>query len=429
MYKEMGVAGLVLVTLGVMFVTGRRQIFLPARTSDGHHLLEAACSSCHVPFTGIPNEKCIACHRAELAEDTHPMRMFDDPRWAATLETIDVLSCITCHREHRVVARSLTISREFCFPCHDDVVVKRANHRTFPASSCGSPGCHNYHDNTALNTAFLKKHFHEPEKHTPHGLPQWGRAVPSGAQPVPPKYPESLSVTPETVARWKRSIHALKKVNCMDCHTGAGGAFYRRPDEASCKRCHRFEVESFHGGKHGARRALNLTPLRPEDARLPMKAVGNNRPKQVGCGTCHDPHTVDTRPAAVDACLSCHDVLHSRSFGGSKHSATLRASTEGLRHGPQAVTCATCHLPRMKVEEEKRPRVAVNHNNTFSLRPRDRMVKMVCLTCHGLELAMTSIMDAQLVRNNFKGRPRQRLETFLMIEALLADKRKSGEMR
>jgi hypothetical protein len=82
------------------------------------------------------------------------------------------------------------------------------------------------------------------------------------------------------------------------------------------------------------------------------------------------------------------------------------------------VTCATCHLPRVETEEDGRTRVAVNHRNTHTLGPPDRMAKLVCLDCHGLPLALSSLLDEGLVANNFRGRPARTAEAIAMVRAL-----------
>jgi hypothetical protein len=60
-------------------------------------------------------------------------------------------------------------------------------------------------------------------------------------------------------------------------------------------------------------------------------------------------------------------------------------------------------------------RVAVNHNNSLTLAPPDRMAAMVCGFCHGLELSLASLLDRALVENNFSGHPKQGLKTFAML--------------
>lgn len=414
------VTGGIVLALSLAFLFDDRRIFLPGKTSDGHHLFEGSCNSCHVAFASVSNENCIACHKPELREDTHALKIFDDPRWAATLEKIDALHCITCHKEHLVAERGVTVGRDFCFPCHDDVVAKLASHQNFTPESCWDAGCHNYHDNTALNVSFLKQRLGgEVILPKPEVFDRWVRTDTQEAHPVS-HYPAELKVSQEILAGWEKSLHAVRDVNCLDCHKGGKEDFALSPDEKACARCHSFEVETFHRGKHGVRTSLKLSPLTPADARLPMKPSD----RKLTCSTCHDPHSVDTRRAAVEACLGCHNDPHSESFSRSKHFALFAADT-GPRPGPQVISCATCHLPRTKVEAKGRTKVVVNHNNTFTLRPRDRMVKEVCLSCHGLELAMNSIFDDRLVLNNFQGRPERNHETLKMVEAFREEEKAS----
>ncbi|MEO1348087.1 MAG: hypothetical protein AAFW84_04700, partial [Cyanobacteria bacterium J06635_15] len=50
--------------------------------------------------------------------------------------------------------------------------------------------------------------------------------------------------------------------------------------------------------------------------------------------------------------------------------------------------------------------------------PRDRMVKDVCMTCHGVEYSYNSIFDDDLVEANFDKPPSLSLETFDLVRAL-----------
>ncbi len=414
-FKVLGIATFLGATLGGSFLGIRRELFLPGRTSNGHHVFEQSCLSCHQPFAGVANPKCVACHREGRAEDTHNTETFEDPRWAASLERLDARACRSCHREHQVTAGGATAAVGFCFPCHDDVAQRRASHAGFAPSSCANAGCHNYHDNSVLNVAFLTQHLSEPELLPTAALPKWGGSVRSTATPVP-VYPTSVKVRSEVLADWSASAHAREDINCMACHSSAQGAFDNASPTAVCTRCHSFESTTFSSGKHGIRSALNLSALSAPDARLPMRLHQNKPPAHLACATCHDPHSVDTRRAAVEACLTCHDDAHSRAYRSSKHFDTV--SAEGMRTSPQSVTCATCHLPRVMHGSGQEARVAVNHNNTAGLKPRDRMARDVCSRCHGLEFSMNSLFEEQLVANNFQGRPSRQLDTLKMIRAL-----------
>jgi predicted CXXCH cytochrome family protein len=404
-------------SLSLAFNMDRRSIFLPGQTSDGHHTIEQACNSCHEPFSAVANKNCTRCHESEIREDTHPVRLFDDPRWAEMLRKVNALECINCHREHRVVMRGVTVEKEFCFPCHDDVTVKRKSHRDLAPASCWDGGCHNYHDNTGLNIAFLTKRFGSSAP-APAGA-VLRRAVATSAASLPlPDAPVGSAVKASLNLAWQGSMHARRDVNCSDCH-GSEKEFDTTSGEGACVRCHGFEIESLKRGKHGARAAVQLAALTPADARRPMKPQAAK--KILNCSTCHDPHSVNTRMAAVEACLGCHDDTHSKNFKGSKHALSFAAES-GASPSETAVTCATCHMPRTRTGDPKTGRVAVNHNNSWTLLPRDRMVKEVCLSCHSLEFSMNSMFDDDLVRSNFTGAPQKEHQTLKMVDGEIRER-------
>jgi len=406
LHSAMFLAAVTALGLGLAFATGARGVFQPGRASDGHHLIVEACGSCHVSFGEVPNEKCLACHRAQMAENTHEPKMFDDPRWASTLATLDARRCVTCHGEHGLRERAAATGRAACIGCHEDVPTVRASHRGRGADSCARAGCHNYHDNVALTGAYLKKHLAEPELLPSPSLPERTQPAPLSRAPQPETV-GSLPADPAIVARWQASAHAAASVGCPACHRDERGRVLVSLDDRSCRACHESEVSTFLTGKHGARVGVGLEPLRPRETRLPMKPASANQPREQGCATCHDPHSVDTRRAAVDACLACHDDEHSRAFPKTKH------FTAG-------VTCATCHLPRMIVEAAGKKRVAVAHDNSFTLHPRDTMGTLVCAKCHGVPFVLSTLHDPVLAQNNFAGRPATRHETLSMIDALIA---------
>lgn len=219
---------------------------------------------------------------------------------------------------------------------------------------------------------------------------------------------------------WQSSAHALAEVNCSSCHQNEETkALIAKPTEESCRSCHEYSVETFLLGKHGVRILEGLSPLTPAMAHLPMKDSAKG--KEMNCNTCHNVHSVNTAVAATDSCLSCHNDRHSLNYKDSPH-ATIVSNLQDLpRPNQNAVTCATCHLPR----ETQGDTVKVNHNNTYNLLPRDRMVKDVCLNCHGLEHAYNSIFDDELVEVNFAHSPTLKLETFDLVRAF--EKKRSSK--
>lgn len=215
--------------------------------------------------------------------------------------------------------------------------------------------------------------------------------------------------------RWQNSAHALAEINCTSCHQAENSQIIvAHPNHESCQSCHQTQVDTFLLGKHGIRLLEGESPLTPALAHLPMK--GKALDKTMNCNTCHDVHSVNTALAAVDACLTCHNDAHSLNYKSSKHGQLWLAQGRLPRPTEQSTTCATCHLPRQVSESTEG--VTVNHNSTYTLKPRDRMVKEVCMNCHGMEFAYNSIFDDDLVESNFARPPTQNLDTIEMVRAL-----------
>ena len=219
---------------------------------------------------------------------------------------------------------------------------------------------------------------------------------------------------------WSQSAHALADVNCSSCHqNNETKQVIQRPTHESCQSCHESQVNTFLLGKHGIRLLEGQSALTPALAHLPMQAAAHD--KQMNCNACHDVHSVKTLPASVDSCLTCHKDTHSLNYQNSRHAELLREEGALPRPSMVSTTCATCHLPR---QTSASGTVAVNHNNTYTLLPRDRMVKEVCMNCHGMEFAYNSIFDDDLVESNFARPPTLSLDTLKMVRAL--EKQRSG---
>lgn len=228
----------------------------------------------------------------------------------------------------------------------------------------------------------------------------------------------------EIVSLWQPSVHALNDVNCASCHQNEeSDEFVANPDHESCRSCHEQSVNTFLLGKHGVRLLEGESPLTPSIAQIPMKREAFDQ--QMTCNACHNVHSVNTMQAAVDSCLTCHNDTHSLNYENSKHAKAVFASQPLPRPGSASVTCATCHLPRIAHKSaEGIPMAKVNHNNTYTLKPRNRMVGEVCMNCHGVEYGYNSIFDDELVEANFDRPPTLNHQTFDLVRA--AEERRVG---
>jgi hypothetical protein len=128
------------------------------------------------------------------------------------------------------------------------------------------------------------------------------------------------------------------------------------------------------------------------------------RARQLSCVSCHSDHDFDTRRAAVDACLGCHDDEHSRAYVGSPHHATWTNEPSTTAAGT-GVSCATCHLPRLVARVDGGDVVTVQHNQNATLRPNEKMARSACMHCHGLGFSLDALADPGLIASNFRGIP------------------------
>jgi hypothetical protein len=402
--------------------TGGKSAFLIGRLTDGHHQLALACSSCHTPFGGPAalQKACLDCHADQLRDedDSHRLSLFTDPRNAGELTLVDARSCLTCHTEHRPQGTQrggVTVPVDFCFACHADVVRDRPSHASLAPTSCANAGCHNYHDNRALYEAQLAKHLHEPALLVTPRVPQ--RTATAAAPPAADRRaltrrdvdaPAGQAVDAAIAAAWSASAHAAAGVNCGSCHeaaaaVGAPAAWTDHPARAVCATCHAGEDKGFLAGRHGMRLAADLPAMTPAEAVLPMHDEAAHR--ALGCTSCHGAHDADTRRAAATACQSCHDDTHTRAFANSPHGRLWQAELDGTAPAGSGVSCATCHLPRETRRLHGADVVAVQHNQNLNLRPADKMLRGVCMDCHGLGFALDALADPELVRRNFAGHP------------------------
>lgn len=429
--------------LYVLLVSGDdKSAFMPGTLSAGHHQLTQACEACHTDAYGggaVLHEACIECHGHERKKpfDSHPKAKFTDPRNADRVDRIDVLHCTTCHIEHRpeiTQEMGLTQKSDFCFYCHEDIAEDRPSHAGMPFDSCANAGCHNFHDNRALYTDFLIKHLHEPQTKDRAQLPQrelrdvLGEVMtyPHDRHPVKALNAEAVDapatkrVDNAIVTDWLETAHANGGANCSACHMVQESAeqppqWTDSPTQEVCATCHDAEVQGFLRGKHGMRLQQGLSAMTPAMALIPMKADAHDR--ELGCMSCHAAHRFDTKHAAVEACLECHDDQHSRAYKGSPHSRLWESELAGESGPGSGVSCASCHMPRIPFDaNDWLRRILVDHNQNATLTPNEKMIRPACLHCHGLEFSINALADESLIANNFLGKPTVDVDTMRLAE-------------
>ena len=130
-----------------------------------------------------------------------------------------------------------------------------------------------------------------------------------------------------------------------------------------------------------------------------------------GCNSCHGAHEFNTQKAAVEGCLSCHNDEHSLAYNDSPHNALWQKELSGEGLPGTGVTCATCHMPRTTKKVGGKMITSVEHNQNHFLRPNEKMIRPICMSCHGLEFSIDALSDPELIKNNFNGKPGIHIES------------------
>jgi hypothetical protein len=421
---------------GAVYSRQLRPIYLPGPSSNGHYQIENECNACHTGFASVEQQACLRCHASELGDgiDAHRPEVFSDPRNAWMLAKVDALRCVTCHGEHApevTRAMGVTLPADFCQACHADIAKERPSHAGFDPAGCAATACHRYHDNRALYEDFVARHLDDPAMDRSAKVPERNLAAffaatrPAVSALAPSSQdgpPNSSAAAAMIVQDWASSSHARAGVNCRACHAPKQAAWSDHPGPEGCKSCHELEVQGFLHSRHGMRLEQGLPALSPGMARLPMKEQARER--ELGCGSCHGAHQLDTKKAAAEACVTCHDDAHSRAYESSPHAELWRAELAGRGPAGSGVSCATCHLPRSSTKQGGHARTVVEHNQNDNLRPPDKFARSVCLTCHGLGFTFDALSDSALTTKNFTGKPTRQKRTGQTLELVRRRKAK-----
>lgn len=410
--------------LRALLVDDYKSEFLIGEASHGHFQIEMACETCHTsPFGGeeVLQNACTNCHAQELEEahDSHPKKKFTDPREAFRLEILDARYCVSCHTEHQheqTRAMGVTLPDDYCYHCHQEVGEDRESHKDLPFDSCASAGCHNFHDNRALYEAFLLENAGQPWLKEIAKIAQSNATVNLVKPAITNEsshFSSEIAKHPDIANHWQASSHANAGVDCGGCHKqNEGDNWIAQPKLEQCAKCHQQESETFTSGKHGMRLASALSM--PLHAITPGDAKGQFRSEsldlQHGCNTCHSAHEFNPQNAVVDSCLTCHADEHSLAYLDSPHALQWQKEKSGRADKGSGVTCATCHMPRIE-DSLKKNITFVNHNQNDNLRPNEKMIRPVCMQCHGLEFSIDALADPALILNNFKGKPGTHIES------------------
>lgn len=359
----------------------------PGKLAAAHAAFESQCNRCHVPFGGVPQRQCLACHTrlaersargvgfhstvaAQPCTDCHqehhgrdarlappPPAAFDHRTTGFALDGDHArLACERCHPAAGASRRWVGIATT-CQSCHAD----RA-HRGTLGGDCArchrangwSPALHTARDHaTPLTGGHARLACADCHRSGLHLAPQ----QPCAACHVQPHGGTSNAAcdTCHRVAGWTQVTyrHAFppdrlpgkhQTAACLSCHPG----FQFRRTSFDCAGCHdRDRPHEPLGACEGCHTAVSWKQPTFDHDRASIGFALTGRHRSVRCAGCH------TRPGtflgADRACAGCHADPHRRQFAGWPRAAAASppspiaaalATLSPLRGGPG---CADCH--------------------------------------------------------------------------------------
>ncbi|MDH4182957.1 MAG: cytochrome c3 family protein [Nitrospinota bacterium] len=360
-------------------------LYRPGKVLAGHERFADACQACHLPWSGPDPGKCVGCHANVMMFNSHSAKKLEAPLRVEVDDKYRKFTCVTCHREHKgadMPNLKYTGAPDICRDCHP-LADLRSDHQNYEFSSCSRGDCHSYHVN------ITRADFDQTAK---------VRLLEKTIRPMAHRPPNRDPVKPETLESMKRSAffqqnpaiaakHAIgphngSQATCARCHEKDGGQLVEKPLITVCAECHPTQFYGFSSGLHGAARARGAARV--------------NRPREdVGCGSCHDVHSLILSSAGREACKKCHDDLHTINFEKSGHYRYISDPVFAFK-AVMGVDCAGCHMPKL---DELNGHTL--HNESYSISNRKIMASMVCARCHGMKFSLLSLFDPEVIKYNF----------------------------
>ncbi|MBE3602446.1 NAD(P)-binding domain-containing protein [bacterium] len=273
------IAGAIVIAfVGAMLATHRS--YEPGPLLAAHQSLSGGCASCHAPWRGVQNQRCIACHGS--IEDMNPHGGLDvtssidgliaGKRLFVTPD--NELTCRSCHREHQGARVDLEATATFaCQWCHKHPSIAGVQEHMaafmerHEAASYTFRKPFNHHEHKllmeshypAIPGGFRCESCHSIEPVKPPGAEKmsfkWSGCAGAGCHLAPQdsflQLPASVGTSPKTLPYTSRVLHINAvfthspghlRTPCVECHFAMASSV-APDDEASlkieqCFKCH-----------------------------------------------------------------------------------------------------------------------------------------------------------------------------------------------
>lgn len=412
------ILGLVLLTLSGSATWAEQEgvlsrLLAPGPMIEGHKKLEGSdCLKCHDAGKGVPDSKCLDCHK-DLKPFTEGKRGFHGLTGKA---------CIECHSDHK--GRDLdTIHIEpktfehfkltgyklegkhseiKCQDCHKEKRTQKFLHpgdtRYFgKISNCAS--CHKKDD-----IHFFKGNFANKDCNSCHGLKSWKENLKFNHDrdtkfKLEGKHLEmkcnDCHLSDKKKKVYQYSWAGLDKKQCLSCHQDQHktnlGPKYQNGQCTTCHNQNQWKIEKFNheitkyklNFKHNEIACIDCH--KQEGLKNPKKAIPSVELKnykwtglKTDCLACHDNiHKFGSHKSNkmgdLNQCAKCHTENDWKKIHDFNHNQTTRYPLDG-KH--LELKCADCHLPN----DPKNPTRL--KNKTIGVYHWDQLDTKTCENCH-----------------------------------------------
>jgi hypothetical protein len=286
----------------------------PGELVQGHQELHEKCFSCHTPFGGIDNGKCIACHPlSEIGKDPAQVNAgIGRTEKILFHQNLAAQACSSCHIDHQGLNQATSLStfkHELLVPAVVNNCVSCHAKPTDTLHSKLPPTCINCHNTEGWKLAGSFNHnmLQGTEKNN---------CVNCHSKPTD-------------------ELHVQLSANCKSCHSTEGWALTSPfnhdmlvgTEKNNCASCHQNPKDDFHASnKDNCIKCHGTTQWTPStfDHSAYFQLDGDHNAK---CTVCHLNNNFSTY-----SCYGCHE--HSESKVRQEH------AEEGIRN---FTNCIACH--------------------------------------------------------------------------------------
>ncbi len=279
----------------------------PGELVEAHQRTGNDCFSCHQPFGGLPNDKCIACHPlAEIGNDT-----LLSVRPTLFHEALGATDCVDCHSDH--MGRNA------------DITMGGFEHTLVPASTLAD--CNRCHAKPADEL-----HKELPDKCAScHDTQAWKPAREFDHSLLTEAGKDDCASCHQ---RPTDALHERMQGNCATCHSTEGWepatfdhGLLSNAERNDCATCHQAPGDDLHrGNKENCSSCHGTSAWSPStfDHSTYFRLDGDHNAK---CATCHRSNDYNTY-----TCYGCHEHTPANILGEHQE--------EGITN---ITDCVRCH--------------------------------------------------------------------------------------